>query len=373
MKIERITSTIVDLRLQRTHRLAMATMARHTLVVVQVHTDDGPTGLGEMSVIAGYDAMAAGAAKAVIDEVLAPVLLGQDPRRLWHAIGLMDRAIKGNLPCKAALEMACVDITARALGVSAAALFGGAVRDRLEMVWVLASGDLEQEVQEAREKLDQRTHRHFLVKIGTGDPRANVERAVALREALPEAATVRVDVNQAWDEATARWAIPALHAGGIAVVEQPVHASAIDAMRRLAQCSLLTVMADEAVATSQEAMAYAGTHACDALSIKVSKHGGLLRTQQIAHMAAAGGLALFGGTMIEGAIGTSACAQLYSTLPDLQWGCQLFGPQLMVDDVATSGLRYEDFTLRVPHGPGFGATLDPDRLAYHQRRAHAGP
>ncbi len=368
MKIERITSTIVDLRLHRAHRLAMTTMAGHTLVVVQMHTDEGATGLGELPVIAGYNEMSAGAAKSVIDEVLAPLLIGRDPRLLWQTITLMDRAIKGNLPCKAALEMACVDITARALGVSGAALFGGAVRDRLEMLWVLASGDTEQEIREARQKLDERTHRHFLVKIGTGDPQANVQRATAIRDALPEAATVRVDVNQAWDEATARWAIPALHAGGITVVEQPVHASSIDAMRRLTVASPITVMADEAVATPQDALAYASTQACDALSLKVTKHGGLTRTAQIAHIASAGGIALFGGTMIEGAIGTAACAQLYSTLPELQWGCQLFGPQLLVDDVAHSPLRYEDFALVVPPGPGFGATIDPERLAYHQRQ-----
>ncbi|NMM77270.1 hypothetical protein B2J88_13535 [Rhodococcus sp. SRB_17] len=368
MKIERITSTIVGLRLRRAHRLAMTTMAGHTLVVVQMHTDEGVTGLGELSIIAGYNEMSASAAKAVIDEVLAPALLGQDPRRLWHVLALMDRAIKGNLPCKAALEMACVDIAARALGVSSAALFGGTVRDRLEMLWVLATSDTQQDIEEARQKLGERTHRHFLVKIGIGNPLEGVQRATAIRNALPEAATVRVDVNQAWDEATARWAIPALHAGGIAVVEQPVHAASIDAMRRLTGTSPITVMADEAVATPQEAMAYASTHACDALSIKVTKHGGLLRTAQVAHIAAAGGLAIFGGTMIEGAIGTSACAQLYSTLPDLHWGCQLFGPQLLVDDIATSQLRYEDFALVVPTGPGFGATVDPERLAYHHRR-----
>ena len=259
MKIEAVTSTIVDLQLQRAHRLAMTTLSGHTLLVVQMQTDEGVTGLGELPIVTGYNEMSAGAAKAVIDEVLVPRLIGQDPRQLWQVIALMDRAIKGNLPCKAALEMACVDITARALNVSAAALLGGAVRDRLEMLWVLASGDTEQEIREARQKLGERTHRHFLVKIGTGDARDNVQRATAIRDALPEAATVRVDVNQAWDEATARWAIPALAAGGIAVVEQPVHASSIDAMRRLTAGSPITVMADEAVATPQEARAYPST------------------------------------------------------------------------------------------------------------------
>jgi len=99
--------------------------------------------------------------------------------------------------------MACIDIAARALGVSSAALLGGTVRDRLEMLWVLATSDTQQDIEEARQKVGERTHRHFLVKIGTGDPMEGVQRATAIRNALPEAATVRVDVNQAWDEPTA--------------------------------------------------------------------------------------------------------------------------------------------------------------------------
>lgn len=55
MKITAIASTIVDLRLHRAHRLAMTTMASHTLVIVQMHTDEGMTGLGELPVIAGYN------------------------------------------------------------------------------------------------------------------------------------------------------------------------------------------------------------------------------------------------------------------------------------------------------------------------------
>ncbi len=96
-----------------------------------------------------------------------------------------------------------------------------------------------------------------------------------------------------------------------------------------------------------------------------------MRTAQIAHIASVEGPAIFGGTMLEGAIGTAACAQLHSTLPDLQWGCQRFGPQLLVDGVAIGALRYEAFALCVPDNPGFGAILGPDPLAYHQRRQAA--
>jgi len=140
-------------------------------------------------------------------------------------------------------------------------------------------------------------------------------------------------------------------------------------MQRLADTYALPIMADEAVVTVEDALEFSRRHACDAFSLKVTKHGGMTRTKQVAHIASAAGITLFGGTMLEGRIGTSACAQLFSTLPSLPWGCQLFGPQLLSDDVARVDLRYEDFALVPPVGPGLGAELDLEKLAFYRRSA----
>ncbi|MDD2179279.1 muconate/chloromuconate family cycloisomerase [Acidovorax sp. D2M1] len=369
MKIESIQAIIVDLPIARPHKLAMATLNRHSLLVVRMETDLGIEGLGELSVIPHYSEESITAAKAVIDDVLAPGLIGQDPRRIENALLKMDRLIKGNYYSKAALEMACVDITAKALGVPASALFGGRTQERLQMLWVLANGQVDLDVAEALQKLNQRTHRLFLVKVGSGDVRENVARAIAVKAALGEDAAVRVDANQAWDEATAGWAIGELQAGGIEVVEQPVHRANVAAMQRLTATYTLPIMADEAVVTIEDALAFSSSHACDALSLKVSKHGGMTRTKEVSHIASAAGITLFGGTMLEGRIGTSACAQLFSTLPSLPWGCQLFGPQLLSDDVARVDLRYEDYALVPPSDPGLGAELDLEKLAFYRRSA----
>jgi muconate cycloisomerase len=64
-------------------------------------------------------------------------------------IGAMDKQIKGNKYAKGALEMACVDLVARAAGVPAYQLFGGQVRDRIPVLWVLATGDAEADTAEA--------------------------------------------------------------------------------------------------------------------------------------------------------------------------------------------------------------------------------
>jgi len=91
----------------------------------------------------------------------------------------------------------------------------------------------------------------------------------------------------------------------------------------------------------------------------------VLRTAQIAEAA---GIALYGGTMLEGAIGTLASAHAFLTLRQLTWGTELFGPLLLTEDIVTEPPRYHDFQLHVPRSPGLGLNLDEARLTRFARR-----
>jgi muconate cycloisomerase len=52
---------------------------------------------------------------------------------------------------------------------------------------------------------------------------------------------------------------------------------------------------------------------------------------------------------------------------ELQWGTEFFGPLLLTEDVLTTPLKYRDFELAIPEGPGLGIELDEDRLAFFVR------
>ena len=138
-------------------------------------------------------------------------------------------------------------------------------------------------------------------------------------------------------------------------------------MRRLTERFAISIMADEPIETVADAFAFARANAADAFSLKLGKHGGLNNTRKVAAVAEAAGISLFGGTMLESGIGTAASAQLFSTLPKLHWGCQLFGPLLFKDGIVATRPDYRDFQLIVPQGPGFGVTLDEDKLAHYRR------
>ncbi|MGC2033080.1 MAG: enolase C-terminal domain-like protein, partial [Steroidobacteraceae bacterium] len=57
----------------------------------------------------------------------------------------------------------------------------------------------------------------------------------------------------------------------------------------------------------------------------------------------------------------------YSTLPHLQWGSELIGPLLLADDIVAKPLRYQDFELHLPSGPGLGIELDEDKIDFYRR------
>ena len=57
----------------------------------------------------------------------------------------------------------------------------------------------------------------------------------------------------------------------------------------------------------------------------------------------------------------------FATLRELAWGCEHFGPQILTGDLVTEPLRFEDFHVHLPTGPGIGVVLDQDKLRRYAR------
>jgi muconate cycloisomerase len=177
-------------------------------------------------------------------------------------------------------------------------------------------------------------------------------------------ATLTVDVNQAWDTTTARRYLPQLIDAGVTLIEQPVAKWNVPALKMLSATlgDRAAIMADETVCTPQDAMALAREQASQVFSLKVAKHGGLLRTREVAAVAEAADIGWYGGTMLETSIGSAASAHVFATLGSQHHGCELFGPQLLVDDIVTARMEIKDFELQLPDGPGFGVEVDLKQL-----------
>lgn len=367
--IEAIEAVLVDLPTVRAHKLAMTTMHRQTLVVVRITCSDGLAGIGEATTIGGlaYGEQSPEIIQSAIDAYLAPLLVGEDATRIGAAMQRADRAVQGNSFAKSAIETALLDAHGRRLGLPVHALLGGAVRDALPVLWTLASGDAARDVDEGLAMIEARRHRVFKLKIGSRELAADLAHVAAIRRGLGDDVMLTVDVNQAWDEPTAVRGIAALEAIGVALVEQPVRRRNRRALQRLAARFDVAIMADEAVHDAVDAFELAAEAAADVFALKISQAGGLWPTLRAAAVADAAGIGLYGGTLLEGSIGTIAAAHVFAACPQLAWGTELFGPLLLTDDVVVARPEVRDFALQLPQAPGLGLQIDEDKLAFYRR------
>jgi muconate cycloisomerase len=215
--------------------------------------------------------------------------------------------------------------------------------------------------------LSLRRHRIFKLKIGKRDVRADVAHVGAICKALGDRASVRVDVNQNWGEVQAKVGMAMLQDVGCDLVEQPIAGDDIAAMTRLATTQGVPLMADEALHGPRTALRIAAAGAAGVFALKIAQSGGLFATAEVAAIGTAAGIGLYGGTMLEGSVGTAASAHVFATVPELAWGTELFGPLLQTEEILTEPLGYGDFALKVPTDPGLGIALDPDKIAFFRR------
>ncbi|MDI5986025.1 muconate cycloisomerase family protein [Halomonas sp. M4R5S39] len=369
--IESIETLLVDLPTIRPHKLSMTTMACQTLVIVRLRDSDGIEGLGEGTTIGGlaYGPESPESIKRNIDSYLAPLLIGQPADSINALRARLARHTRGNMIAKSALETALLDAQGKRLGLSVAALLGGARQAHLPVLWTLASGDTARDIDEALLRLEQRRHGDFKLKIGANPVDRDVAHVAAIKEALGDRASVRVDVNQAWDEATAVRGIAALQEAGIALIEQAIPAREHAGLIRLAHRFRVPMLADEAVQDARDGFDLAAGGFSGAFALKIAKSGGLHGVLELAHVAQAAGIGLYGGTLLEGTIGTAASLHAWATLPELAWGTEMFGPLLLEDDIVETPLRYHDFGVELPTGPGLGVRLDEDKLAHYSRKS----
>jgi muconate cycloisomerase len=376
--IDRIQARILDIPTIRPHKLAFGAISRQSPVIVQVWLKDGACGFGEAATIGGpsWNEESPESILHAIEGYLAPALLGRDAGRFAEALARMDAFCKGNAFAKSAVEMALVDAVSRTLGLPAYQLLGGKRHQSLPLAWTLASGDVDTDLEEARLRLSQGRHRIFKMKIGARTPEQDVAVVSRIARGLQGEATLTVDVNQAWDGQTARRHLPSLIDAGVTLIEQPVARWNIEALKSLSSAlgERACIMADETVCTPQDALMLARSQASHVFSLKVAKHGGLLRTRQVAGIAEAADIGWYGGTMLETSLGSAASAHVFATLGPQHHGCELFGPQLLVDDIVADRMKISDFALQLPDGPGFGVQVEPAQLdRFDRQRAGTHP
>ncbi|WP_436917439.1 muconate/chloromuconate family cycloisomerase [Acinetobacter schindleri] len=365
-----IETILAEIPTIRPHKMAVATMQTQTLVLIKIETEDGFVGWGEATTIGGlgYGEESPESIKVNIDTYFSPLLKTLSHLNIAQTLQIIQKNINGNRFAKCAIQTALLDIQAQRLGLPLSEVLGGRLRDSVPVLWVLASGDTDKDIAEAQKMLAAKRHNFFKLKIGSRPVEADVEHVLTIKKALGPDVSIRVDVNRAWSELEAIKGIQLLQDGGVDLIEQPCAIDNIDAMQRLTYRFDIAIMADESLMGPASAYRLAKTNAASVFAVKVAQSGGLFEGRDVATIANLAGIDLYGGTMLEGSIGTMASAHLFSTFKNLAYGTELFGPLLLTQEILKTPLQYENFELHLPQGNGLGIEINEDKLDQLRRK-----
>ncbi|GAA0256699.1 mandelate racemase/muconate lactonizing enzyme family protein [Haladaptatus pallidirubidus] len=352
--------------------LSLATAGEQTYdhVIVQVETDTGVTGLGEVAPLSSWPhGLSQGAICVLIEDTLAPLVEGRRLNHIPRIIEDCQQVLSGEPFPLCGIDMALWDALGKARGLPVYDLLGGPTRsnptiDLHYSIGIKSPDEVRADVTRAAEQ----GFLAFKVKVGNPDFEAERDAIMAISDAIPDAG-IRIDANQGWSVPEALRKIPILDdaAGGLVLVEQPIDYDDIAGLTRVRDAVAPPILADEACFAPRDVAALAQANACDIVNIKLAKTGGLNLARDVATVASAHGMPCFMGSMLELGVGAAANAHFAAACPTVTYPTGILNIHAK-DSLIKEHERWtpNGATFTLPDDPGFGVTLDMDAIAKYR-------
>ena len=325
-------------------------------ILVRLTTDTGVTGWGEC--------FAYGAPLAVcnvVDEVLAPLVVGQDPTQVEHLAHQMHHALmiwgrRGLAMCAVSgVELALWDAAGKARGVPVYQLLGGLCQARTPAYASLLRYDSPVQAAQAARAAVALGYR--AVKLHQTD----VESVAAAREAVGGDVDIMLDTNCPWTVEQAIAMGRRLERYHLRWLEEPVWPPEDYAGLARVRASIATPIAcgeNEATVFAYQAIIAHG--AADIVQPSVTKVGGISEMKKAATLAAAANVTFVPHSFYYGP-GLAATLHVAASTPGGVPYVE-FPPGELVAPLTAEPLRCADGAVSVPDRPGLGADPNPDVL-----------
>lgn len=370
MKIASVETFPVRIPLKPERRMVSA-LGRHEVsefLLVRLRTDNGIEGAGEATVTPRWSGETVWGAKAVVDRLLGPAVVGRDPADIAGLDRAMDQLCAHNWFAKSAIEMACWDVVGKAAGKPVFELLGGARRPlAIRCRFSMGAYDVDRAAQRARE-LTAAGFTTIKVKVG-GDPIADEARVRAVREAAGPGPDLVIDANCGWQADTAIACIHRLADCRLALVEQPTPDGDYAALARVRREIDPPVMADDICFNLVHARELIRNECCDVISLYPGKNGGIRKCLEIAEYAGRHGVACTIGSNLEWDVATAAMGHAVVACPNMQveeFPGDMLGPDYHEFSIVKQPLAIAGPVVAITDRPGLGVEVDWD-LAERQR------
>jgi cis-L-3-hydroxyproline dehydratase len=334
------------------------TVSAENATLVKITTNEGLVGWGEECPFSPTYMLAfAEGARAGI-QLMAPALIGADPRQIEDVYARMDSVLYGHAYAKSPIDIACWDILGQAAGLPVSDLLGGTVQPRFP-IYNVVGVDRPDKMRANAEMLLKRGFRRFQVKVGSGHWQEDVKRARACLDVLRDQEVVICDANAYWKAHEAAQFIAALEDEPI-YLEQPCRTleECLAIRRRTARPMILdeTLTDLEALFTAQTA------RAMDCAMLKLSRFGGISRIRLARDVCRQWGVSVTMEDSGGGDIVTAAMAHLAASTPAKSLLNGMLINMLVNERIAEGTPEPKDGWAELSRRPGLGITVDEKAL-----------
>ena len=346
---------------------SMGTFRFHGWTVVEIETDEGIIGIGNV-------ALAPRIAKAIIDQYLAPLVIGHDPfdyEYLWQRMYRSTHAWgrKGiGMAAISAIDIALWDLMGKATGRPVFKLLGGRTKEKIPCyASKLYRTDLNEMQREAQTYMDQgfsavKMRFGYGPKDGPKGVRENIKSVEAVREVIGEDVDLMLECYMGWNLEYTKRILPKLERFDPRWLEEPVLADDIDGYAELNQMSNIGISGGEHEFTSHGFKQLLDKRAVSVIQYDTNRVGGITAAHKINALAEVYGVPVIphAGQMHNYHLTMSTLASPmseYFPVHDVEVGNELFYYIFEGDPTPVNGFIDLDENL-----PGLGLTLSDKYL-----------
>ena len=372
MKITDLRATTVTVPLEAPLRHANGChWGRFVRTIIEVETDEGLVGLGEMG--------GGGESAEAAFHALKTYLLGHDPTRLEELRFLISNPTaslyNNRTQMLAALEFACLDILGQKWGVPVSEILGGRLRYRVPFASYLffcypnsqsGTGEVRtiEQLIEAAQTLKRRygftSHK---LKGGVFPPEYELECYRALARAL-DGDRFRFDPNGVWSTETSIWFGRQIEDIRNDYLEDPVFG--MNGMRRVREKVRMPLATNTVVINFEQLAANILDTAVDVVLLDTTFWGGIRACVKAAGVCETFQLGVAVHSSGELGIQLATMLHLGAVIPNLSFAADAHYHHLTDDIIQGGKLKYENGAIAVPSAPGLGVKLDRDKVGEYR-------
>lgn len=368
MRITNIRPTTVTVPLEAPLRHANGChWGRFVRTIIEVDTDEGITGLGEMG--------GGGESAEAVFRMMKDYLVGHDPARLEemrYLIANPTASLYNNrTQILAALEFACLDILGQKWNAPVSEILGGRLQDRVPFASYLffrypnskdGSAEVRTVEQLVAHALELKTRYGFTshkLKGGVFAPEYELECYRAVAAALA-GDRFRFDPNAVWSTEQAIWFGQAIEDIKNDYLEDPVFG--LNGMRRTREKIRIPLATNTVVVSFEQLAANILNTAVDVILLDTTFWGGIRQCVKAAGVCDTFQLGVAVHSSGELGIQLATMLHLGAVIPNLSFAADAHYHHLADDIIEGGKFKYEGGSIRVPEGPGLGVKLNREKV-----------